>query len=91
MSLRLGIFFIRAATVAGLGPELQASSSDRRSGACHVDPSGGRPIGSKRLFEILEQFADWLGLRAHTLSFSGGCHESKIVMGKMVCLYNNRH
>jgi hypothetical protein len=41
------------------GPDAAAALS------CHVDPSCGRPIASKRLLEILNDFADWLGLRAH--------------------------
>ena len=38
-----------------------------RSGARHVEPSGGRPKVFERLLEILNDFADWLGLRAHML------------------------
>ena len=34
----------------------------------HVDPLSGRPKVFERLLEILNDFADWLGLRAHTLS-----------------------
>lgn len=48
-------------------PELQASGSDGRSGASHVHPLSGRPKDFERLLEILNDFADWLGLCAHTL------------------------
>jgi hypothetical protein len=63
-------------------PELQVSCSDGRSGARHVDPFCGRPKVFERLLEILNDFADWLGLRAHTLLSLGP--QSKIVMGEMV-------
>src|SRR5271165_356463 len=64
-------------------PELQASCSYGRSGARHVHPSCGGPIGLERLLEIRNDLADWLGLRAHTLlSFSlSRSPKSKIVMG----------
>jgi hypothetical protein len=45
------------------------SASDRRFGARHVDPSGGRPKVFERLLEILNDFADWLGLCAHASLF----------------------
>ena len=45
-------------------PELQASGSEGRLGVRHVDPSCGRPKDFERLLEILNDFADWLGLRA---------------------------
>jgi hypothetical protein len=48
-------------------PKFQVSGSDSRSGARHVDPSGGGPKVFKGLLELLNDFADCLGLRAHTL------------------------
>ena len=48
-------------------PKFQVSGSDSRSGARHVDPSRGGPKVFERLLELLNDFADGLGLRAHTL------------------------
>ncbi len=47
-------------------------------------------IGFERLFEILNDFADGLGLRAHTmLSLSREVPQNSDA-GKMVCLYKLR-
>jgi hypothetical protein len=48
-------------------PKFQVSGSDRRSGNRHVDPSRGGPKVFEGLLELLNDFADWLGLCAHTL------------------------
>jgi hypothetical protein len=63
--------------------ELQASGSDRRSGARHVDPSRGGPKVSERLLEILDDFADCLGLHVHTVLSS-----SLRFRGRKTCRFN---
>ena len=51
------------------GGKVDASTSSRLpTGARHVHPYCGRPKVFERLLEILNDFADWLGLRAHTAS-----------------------
>ena len=72
--------------VEGLCQSSKLAASDGRSGARYVHPSCGGPKILERLLEILNDFADWLGLRAHTLLDP----RSKMVMEKMVCLYNLR-
>ena len=67
-SFRWGIFRARPIVRQSKGTaKVQVSGSDSRSGARHVDPSGGGPKVFERLLEILYDFADWLGLLAHDL------------------------
>jgi hypothetical protein len=68
-------------------PKFQVSGSDSRFGGRHVDPSRGGPKVFEGLLELLNDFADWLGLCAHTLPLFELSPECD---GQMVCLYNSR-
>jgi hypothetical protein len=48
-------------------PSRDPVGAERLTGARHVDPSGEGPKVSERLLELLNDFADCLGLRVHTL------------------------